>query len=311
MKLFKTLPPETALRTRLFYYLGGGLLIAWLMANTVSLILALNELNESADTQMSELARALPYISSDELVLLPGVEESLGDDREGFAKDKHNGIAIWNEKGELLLADSKGEQIPFSSTPGFTNTAPVWDEDSFRVVYVYNPETELTAAVSQRWYERLEMLWHIVWVQLATSFLLLPVLALLLHLAVKRSIRPLDRLAADLSSRRADNLTPVSRAVPRETRPVVDALNRLFERVQTAAEREKRFTADAAHELRSPLAALKVQTEVLAMSEADEQPYHLNQMRESIDRAEHLINQLLMLARLDPEHGLKQRNPIN
>ncbi|UOP01164.1 hypothetical protein [Kingella potus] len=177
---------------------------------------------------MSELARALPYIESDELVLLPGVEESLGDERDGFAKDKHNGIAIWNEKGELLLADSKGMLIPYSSTNGFANTAPVWDDDSFRVVYYRNPDTGLTAAVSQRWHERFEMLWHIVWVQLAASLLVLPVLALLLHIAVKRSIRPLDMLADELSQRRADNLSPVSRAVPRETQPLIDALNRLF-----------------------------------------------------------------------------------
>ena len=311
MPLLKPLPPETAIRTRLFYYIGGGLVLVWLMANAVSLTLALRELNESADSQMSELARALPYIESDELVRLPGVEESLGDEGEGFAEDKHNGIAIWNEKGELLLADQKGGQIPYSEINGFTDTAPVWDDDSFRVVYYHNPDNGLTAAVSQRWHERLEMLWHIVWVQLAASLLVLPVLALLLHIAVKRSIRPLNLLADDLAARRADNLAPVSRAVPRETQPVIDALNRLFERVQTASEREKRFTADAAHELRSPLAALKVQTEVLEMSEADEQPYHLHQIRESISRAEHLVNQLLTLARLDPGQGLKQREPVN
>ena len=62
MPLFKTLPPETAIRTRLFYYLAGGLFAVWLVTNVVSLTLALNELDESADSQMSELARALPYI---------------------------------------------------------------------------------------------------------------------------------------------------------------------------------------------------------------------------------------------------------
>ena len=60
MPLLKPLPPETAIRTRLFYYIGGGLVLVWLIANAVSLTLALNELNESADSQMSELARALP-----------------------------------------------------------------------------------------------------------------------------------------------------------------------------------------------------------------------------------------------------------
>lgn len=335
MPLFKTLPPETAIRTRLFYYLAGGLFAVWLVTNAVSLTLALNELNESADSQMSELARALPYIDIEddehdddaddedededdaegqadwETILLPKIKHSFEEARRGNAKDKHNGIAIWDKRGKLLLADEKGRRIPFSDTPGFTDTAPVWSDDSWRVVYYRNDATGLTAAVAQRWHERLEMLWHIVWVQLAASLFVLPLLALLLHLAVKRSIRPLDALARELSERRADNLNPVTRAVPRETQPLTDALNRLFERVQTASEREKRFTADAAHELRSPLAALKVQSEVLALSDPDEQPHHLHQIRQSLERAEHLINQLLTLARLDPESGLARRENID
>ena len=136
-------------------------------------------------------------------------------------------------------------------------------------------------------------------------------MVLLLHLAVKRSIYPLKELASELSERRADNLAPVSRAVPQETQTLVDALNRLFARVQTSIEREQRFTSDAAHELRSPLAALKVQAEVLALSDTAEQPYHLQQIQQSLNRAEHLINQLLTLARLDPEQGLKNTAPIN
>ena len=136
-------------------------------------------------------------------------------------------------------------------------------------------------------------------------------MVLLLHLAVKRSIYPLKELASELSERRADNLAPVSRAVPQETQTLVDALNRLFARVQTSIEREQRFTSDAAHELRSLLAALKVQAEVLALSDTAEQPYHLQQIQQSLNRAEHLINQLLTLARLDPEQGLKNTAPIN
>lgn len=309
--MFKKLPPETSIRKRLILYIGSGLLLAWFAANAVSLAMALHELNESADSQMSDLAQSLPYIEPEKAVLLPKVKKSLGKGHTGFAEDKQNGISVWNADGRLLLSDKRGKEIPFRKISGFTDIGKPWQEKSLRVIYYHDGKTGQTVAVAQPWRNRLEILWNIVWAHLAASLLVLPLMVLLLHLAVKRSIYPLKELASELSERRADNLAPVSRAVPQETQTLVDALNRLFARVQTSIEREQRFTSDAAHELRSPLAALKVQTEVLALSDTAEQPYHLQQIQQSLNRAEHLINQLLTLARLDPEQGLKNTAPIN
>ena len=309
--MFKKLPPETSIRKRLILYIGSGLLLAWFAANAVSLAMALHELNESADSQMSDLAQSLPYIEPEKAVLLPKVKKSLGKGHTGFAEDKQNGISVWNADGRLLLSDKRGKEIPFRKISGFTDIGKPWQEKSLRVIYYHDGKTGQTVAVAQPWRNRLEILWNIVWAHLAASLLVLLLMVLLLHLAVKRSIYPLKELASELSERRADNLAPVSRAVPQETQTLVDALNRLFARVQTSIEREQRFTSDAAHELRSPLAALKVQTEVLALSDTAEQPYHLQQIQQSLNRAEHLINQLLTLARLDPEQGLKNTAPIN
>ncbi|MGP1364574.1 ATP-binding protein [Neisseria sicca] len=309
--MFKKLLPETSIRKRLILYIGSGLLLAWFAANAVSLAMALHELNESADSQMSDLAQSLPYIEPEKAVLLPKVKKSLGKGHTGFAEDKQNGISVWNADGRLLLSDKRGKEIPFRKISGFTDIGKPWQEKSLRVIYYHDGKTGQTVAVAQPWRNRLEILWNIVWAHLAASLLVLPLMVLLLHLAVKRSIYPLKELASELSERRADNLAPVSRAVPQETQTLVDALNRLFARVQTSIEREQRFTSDAAHELRSPLAALKVQAEVLALSDTAEQPYHLQQIQQSLNRAEHLINQLLTLARLDPEQGLKNTAPIN
>ena len=309
--MFKKLPPETSIRKRLILYIGSGLLLAWFAANAVSLAMALHELNESADSQMSDLAQSLPYIEPEKAVLLPKVKKSLGKGHTGFAEDKQPGISVWNADGRLLLSDKRGKEIPFRKISGFTDIGKPWQEKSLRVIYYHDGKTGQTVAVAQPWRNRLEILWNIVWAHLAASLLVLPLMVLLLHLAVKRSIYPLKELASELSERRADNLAPVSRAVPQETQTLVDALNRLFARVQTSIEREQRFTSDAAHELRSPLAALKVQAEVLALSDTAEQPYHLQQIQQSLNRAEHLINQLLTLARLDPEQGLKNTAPIN
>ena len=86
--MFKKLPPETSIRKRLILYIGSGLLLAWFAANAVSLAMALHELNESADSQMSDLAQSLPYIEPEKAVLLPKVKKSLGKGHTGFAADK-------------------------------------------------------------------------------------------------------------------------------------------------------------------------------------------------------------------------------
>lgn len=74
--MFKKLPPETSIRKRLILYIGSGLLLAWFAANAVSLAMALHELNESADSQMSDLAQSLPYIEPEKAVLLPKVKKA-------------------------------------------------------------------------------------------------------------------------------------------------------------------------------------------------------------------------------------------
>ena len=296
--MFKKLPPETSIRKRLILYIGSGLLLAWFAANAVSLAMALHELNESADSQMSDLAQSLPYIEPEKAVLLPKVKKSLGKGHTGFAEDKQNGISVWNADGRLLLSDKRGKEIPFRKISGFTDIGKPWQEKSLRVIYYHDGKTGQTVAVAQPWRNRLEILWNIVWAHLAASLLVLPLMVLLLHLAVKRSIYPLKELASELSERRADNLAPVSRAVPQETQTLVDALNRLFARVQTSIEREQRFTSDAAHELRSPMTALSLQAERLnSMSLPPEAQQQSAVLQQSISRNRHLLEQLLSFAR--------------
>ncbi len=303
--------PETSIRRRLLVYLSSGLLATWLITAAVSLTISLMEINEANDTQMTQLARSLPYLLPTSPIELPEVDEGAWLD-SGFADSKHNGIAIWDKNGRLLLSDNKGRKIPYQAFSGFSNTASWWHSHAWRVFYWHDAESGRTVAVAQEWQERLETLLNAVGVQLLILTLALPALVWLLSLAVRRSIMPLEALAQELSQRGTDSLEPVSEAVPQETRPMVSALNQLLVRVGEAREREQRFTADAAHELRSPLAALKVQTEVLALDcETEEQWQQLQQIRYSLDRAENLINQLLTLARLDPKRSLHHLEAID
>lgn len=296
----------TSIRRRLLAYLSGGLLALWLATALASAAVALHEINEIADSQMSQLARSLmqvPQAAAGSTADLPPA---------GGAESSNNGFAIWDKHGTLLLADRYGREIPFQTASGFHNNRAAWQGSAWRYLYLHDEHSGRTVAVSQRLKERLSTLTNALWVQLTLTFLSLPLLLWLIARGIRRGLMPLDLLAGELAARNAQSLQPVSEQVPAETLPLVQSLNALLARVAESLAREQRFTADAAHELRSPLAALKVQAEVLAMSSDEaEQQHHLGNIHESIDRANRLTEQLLTLARLDPMQALPDAQPID
>ncbi len=111
---------------------------------------------------------------------------------------------------------------------------------------------------------------EIITSQLTPWLVALPLMLILLVVLLSLELRPLKKLALALRIRAPDLAEPLpADGVPREVRPLVEALNQLFARTHTMMQRERRFTSDAAHELRSPLAALKVQTDVAQLSDDD------------------------------------------
>ncbi|MFO1308243.1 MAG: ATP-binding protein [Burkholderiales bacterium] len=133
----------------------------------------------------------------------------------------------------------------------------------------------------------------------------LPVLGLLIVLALRSGLKPLVALGREVAAREPDNLKPLDAAVPREVAPLVESLNALFARLGRSIEHERRFNADAAHELRTPLAAIRAQAEVALGAAVDaERDHALRQVLAGCDRAARLVDQMLTLARLDPQRTL-------
>jgi two-component system sensor histidine kinase QseC len=130
----------------------------------------------------------------------------------------------------------------------------------------------------------------------------LPLLALLVWLAIGWSLAPLKRMAELIRARDPDKLDPLELAgLPRELEPMVAALNRLLQQLNTLLEREKRFLADAAHELRTPLAVLRIHAQnALDAPDPADRTEALRQMLQGVDRTTRLVAQLLTLARLEP-----------
>jgi len=203
--------------------------------------------------------------------------------------------------GRVLL---RGEDTPataFRPRAQHEETATVRVEGEFWRVHVRPGPGGVTAQVAQPMEERLELLEemaeNLAWPALA----LLALLGLLSWLLIRRLLRPLEDTALRIDAKSPHDLTPVQAPdPPRELQPILAALNALLARLAAALDGERRFTADAAHELRTPLAALRMRVQLIER-ELKLPDTHLRQLRADLDRCTALVEGLLALARLEPQ----------
>lgn len=214
---------------------------------------------------------------------------------------------IWDESGRLVLKSR--HDIPDTPLIPLDQEAygrADWKGQEMRVFSVWNRHRNLHVQVAESMQARLDL------VQATLSHALTPIVIMIIPLiiaiilAVNYALRILRRLSQELKRRTPEDLSPLEeRSLPRELQPFTQALNGLFLRLSRALENERRFTADAAHELRTPLAAVKVQAQVALRSQDENTRQRaLDGVVKGIDRATHLVEQLLTMARLDPETEL-------
>nr|WP_318384367.1 quorum sensing histidine kinase QseC [uncultured Enterobacter sp.] len=301
MKRLNTLNLRVRL-TLLFMLLAGA---AWLAASVVAWQQTTHKLDKLFDTQQMLFAKRLSTLEFDELTA-PARMDSVAKKKvkHGHLDDDALAFAIYSTDGKMLMDDGdKGQDIPYHyRREGFDDGRLKDDDDEWRFLWLTTPDGHYRVVVGQEWDYRREMALDIVTSQLTPWLIALPLMFLLLIVLLSRELRPLKKLAHSLRTRAPDSAQTLDLSgVPGEVRPLVDALNQLFTRTHETLARERRFTSDAAHELRSPLTALKVQTEVAQLS--DDDPHArakaLTQLHAGIDRASRLVDQLLTLSRLD------------
>ncbi|MGP0910652.1 quorum sensing histidine kinase QseC [Serratia sp. CY81593] len=311
-----------SLRLRLILIFSLLALLTWSTASVVAWVMSRNTINEVFDTQQMLFAKRLATANLGDLLAdesarsLPKTKKLVHHGKRGEQDDDALAFAIFDRQGKMLLNDGEnGADFLFDGErEGFTDGESKGDDDSWRLVWLTSPDGRYRIVVGQEWDYRRDMALGMVTGQLVPWLATLPVLMLLIALMVGRELRPLRAVAAGLRRRAPDDATPLdARQVPTEVRPLVDALNALFARINALLVRERRFTSDAAHELRSPLAALRVQTEVvqLAGDDAPMREHALDNLTVGIDRATRLVDQLLTLSRLDSLSDLAELAPID
>ena len=156
-------------------------------------------------------------------------------------------------------------------------------------------------ASGQRVYERDELVYGLTVSQVVPWLLVLPILLGLMTWAVRRALSPMARLTRELQRRPANDLQPLAEArAPAELRPLLGAMNGLFARIEQMMVRERRFTADAAHELRTPLAVLRAQWDVVQRAGSPaERAAAEAKLDIGFERMGRLVTQMLALSRVE------------
>ncbi len=215
--------------------------------------------------------------------------------------DKFN-FQVWTDGGKLLLHSSNAPKIPLTAeTDGFSDK--LMSNQQWRVFTTYNNKAGVRTVLAERYDTRNELGHRIAQDDLYIMLLTFPLSGLLIWIIIGRGLDSLDRVAEEVANRAPSHLEPVNiKNVPQEIKPVLDELNKLFFRLKEGFEREKRFAADAAHELRTPLAALKIQAQIaLNTNDIDEKNAALQKLIGSVHRSTHIVQQLLTMSRLVPE----------
>ena len=276
---------------------------AWLITIAGTYWRASHEINELYDTDMLRLAQQTLAISalippSAPLVPMPAHTPSSTDSGDAGLGDLS--VAIWRGADAPLVLDPEALQFPREGNrTGFFES--VVSGEPWRLVYLSDPDGQTRVAVGQRIGERNDLVVAYIAGQILPWLVGLPVLIALLIFAVRRAMRPVRDLSLQLEQRSPDDATPLPSAdVPGELKGLLNAMNGLLARVGTLIEQERRLTADAAHELRTPLAAVRAQWDVVQRTaDPTERLQAQTRVTRGMERLDRLVSQLLTMARLD------------
>jgi two-component system sensor histidine kinase TctE len=227
--------------------------------------------------------------------LPPAVEQVLRTDRFDRIYYRVMSPAGLEIAGDPGLPSPPGEAIAHDT---------VYDGNKVRVVSVLAPcgRSTCTVLVAETMVKRERLARDLLLQSILPELLIAAATLLIVWFGVKRGLRPLARLSEEIKSRSAGDLRPIDAAgAPEETRPLVGALNGLLEEVSAASRKQQRFLADAAHQLRTPLAGLQAHAE-LALAQPLPEPSRaqVERVHQATIRTGRLANQLLALARAEP-----------
>ncbi|MES9859694.1 MAG: ATP-binding protein [Candidatus Thiodiazotropha sp. LLP2] len=329
---------SSSIRKRLLVSLISTIIILWLVAAFFVYKAASNEVEEIYDATLAQESRILATLmiheveeDSERIENLQKIVIDLGEDiiRKSplFMQIVQEYVTAESEKDYLtlvprdrikghryeskiafLIKGTNGKTYLRSNLPvsfnefekGYNNF--IINDKEWRMFGLMESSGQFNVLVGELLEVCQETVSEIVFNSLWPILISIPVIGLFIWVVVGGGLKPLKDIAGKVENRDPNSLEPIStEGVPDEVIPMVESLNRLFLRVDSALENERQFTADAAHELRTPLAALKTLAQAKTLTEGHNHNGFLDQIIRGVDRATHLLEQLLTLARMDSQ----------
>lgn len=297
-----------SLRKRLIAAILGVSVFIWMVSLGVIVAAAWHETSEVFDDALKEGAR-LALVLGASMQSKGALADTLPREASEPTKLRIY-YQIVSDEGRVLQRAEHAPAQPFSADlKASKRYLNVWVDGELWRVYVLRAKGQnFQVQIGQQWTKRTQVLSEMAQKLAWPALLLLALLGAFCWLAIRKLLAPIEVTAQRIASKSAQDLSAVSVVQePRELQPIVLAFNGVLARLSRALEGERRFTADAAHELRTPLAALRMRIQLMQRQQGEASvgatgaPSGLAVLRNEVDRCTALVESLLMLARLDPQ----------
>lgn len=296
-----------SIRRRLLILLMGSMTLVWILAAVGTYIDTHREIDRLLDAHLAHVTSVLAAQTGHELL-----ELETGDLLEPGDYAQQVSFQVWRAGKELILksADAPGIRLT-AIDAGFADSNAAGRK--WRVFTTWDQAHSVLIEVAEEHAVRERIAARVTSNALLPLGIALPLLGTLIWWSVSRAMQPLDRLGEELGARQALALEPLeSAAIPSEALPLVQQINALFSRIRLSTAMERRFTADAAHELRKPVAAVRAQAEVARTTpDPTVRDNALDNVLHACDRMGLLMEQLLTLARLEQAPSPQLKSPCD
>lgn len=302
-----------SLRGRLFVILVAATGLIWLCATAWIFVQTRSEVEHVLDTRLQEAARMVSSLAINSDVASSGsVQPGALAMPESVGYERQLSCQIWSLDGRLVARSSGAPDDTLGNqTTGFSDQQV--GGETWRVYAISDLSKGIRVLVGDRLGLREKLVSDLIRGLLWPALLIVPLLGLLIWTSLGRGLRPLQLMAANLKDRTVDDMSPINAThTPPEILPLVNSLNNLFARLESARQHERDITAFAAHELRTPLAGLKTQAQVaIAATDPATRESALRHIVVSVDRTARLVRQVLSIARLDAQPTVELRDHVN